>query len=479
METKYTHLALVAGLVTTSACLLTGGLKAVYFFPQIAISCTALLFIIFRCISKGGSIFHPAALVALIMIWSIAISPLASVVWDKYIQYAPKEIDWQPWLIYTSWIYTACTLALLIGINLSQSPRTEPLPAWGINRKNLPTICIIFMGLSLLTQAYIFLQFGGIYGYLSTWSEERGTFRGLGSTFMLAEAFPILAFISFVLMTDRETIRKKAWLIYALLLAFFLLKLLFGGFRGSRSNTIWGIFWAAGIVHLVYFKLRLRHYLIGLAFLIAFMVTYAVYKSFGVEAFSGQYTVADSGRFEGNPVQGILLEDFSRAGVHAYILHEYLNSENYHLKLGATYMNALFKVVPWIDNPFPASKNSAGAELFYGRMVDPILSYGNIRNSRVFGLYGEGLLNFGPVLPISLFLLAGFLIGKVNDFCLRLQPEDPRALMIPFVSNACLILILSDSDNLVFFLMKNGLFAFLLILLISTRAMPTPCKASP
>jgi hypothetical protein len=473
LKTNYIHQAIIAGLVTTTACLFFGGLQAVNFFPQIAITSTILFFIIFKNISQGGSIFHPAPLVALVMLWSLTISPLASIVWEKFILYAPKNIEWEPWLIYTSWIYTACSIALLTGITLTSDNNNDtPLPAWEINRSALPVTAAAFLLTTLLIQAYIFMQFGGIYGYLVQWTEERASFKGLGSTFMLAESFPILLFLSFVLLTDRDKVREKIWVIYALLIAFFLLKLVFGGFRGSRSNTIWGIFWAAGIIHLVYFKLRLRHYLIGIAFLLSFMVTYAVYKSFGVEAFSGEYTVEDSGRFEGNPLTGILLEDFSRSTVHAYILHEYFETDTYDLKLGSTYMNSFFRMVPWIENPFPHSKNSASAELFYGRVIDPVLSYGRIRNSRVYGLYGEGLLNFGPAIPIFLFIGAGMLIGKLNSFCLRLQAEDPRTLLIPFLSNGCLVLILSDSDNLVFFVMKNGFMAFLMIYLISMRPKP-------
>ncbi|MCY1409805.1 hypothetical protein D9M71_251620 [compost metagenome] len=90
----------------------------------------------------------------------------------------------------------------------------------------------------------------------------------------------------------------------------------------------------------------------------------------------------------------------------------------------------------------------------------------------MFGLYGEGLLNFGPALPILLFIGAGMLIGKIDSFCLRLKAEDPRTLLIPFIANGSLVLILSDSDNLVFFIMKNGFMAFLMIFLISIRPKP-------
>jgi len=476
LKSHYTHQAIIAGLATTTACLLLGGLQAVNFFPQIAIISTTLYFIIFKNIAQGASIFHPAPLVALVMLWSLAISPLASIVWGKYILYAPKNIEWESWLLYTSWIYTACTIALLTGISLTWNDRSDPLPAWEVNRSMLPTISMTFLAITLLIQAYIFMKFGGIYGYLVQWTEQKESFKGLGSTFMLAEAFPILLFISFILLTDRDKVREKIWLVYALLIAFFLLKLLFGGFRGSRSNTIWGIFWAAGIIHLVYFKLKLRHYLIGMAFLLSFMITYALYKSFGVEAFSGEYTIEDSGRFEGNPITGILIEDFSRSTVHAYILHEYFNSD-YNVKLGSTYLSSFFKMLPWVDSPFTHTKNSAAAELFYGRTIDPELSY--IRNSRVFGLYGEGLLNFGPAIPLLLFIGVGMLIGKINNFCLRLQAEDPRTLLIPFIANGCLVLILSDSDNLVFFIMKNGFMAFLMIFLISIRPKPITSVTQP
>ena len=51
LKIHYTQQAIIAGLATTTACLLIGGLQAVNFFPQIAITSTILYFIIFKNIA--------------------------------------------------------------------------------------------------------------------------------------------------------------------------------------------------------------------------------------------------------------------------------------------------------------------------------------------------------------------------------------------------------------------------------------------
>ena len=76
--------------------------------------------------------------------------------------------------------------------------------------------------------------------------------------------------------------------------------------------------------------------------------------------------------------------------------------DDYKLKYGQTYASSLFKLIPGFESPFGyENKNSAGAELFYGQTVNAEHSY--YYNSRIYGLYGEGLLNFGPFIPILFF----------------------------------------------------------------------------
>src|SRR5690606_8435257 len=101
----------------------------------------------------------------------------------------------------------------------------------------------------------------------------------------------------------------------------------------------------------------------------------------------------------------------------------------------------------------------------YRSHVNPSIT--GFHNSRIFGLYGEAMLNFGPLLAVLAFLPAGYIIGRMDLWSRSLQASDSRILLVPLISNCALMLILADSDNLVFFAFKNGLLPFLFVLLIS------------
>jgi hypothetical protein len=51
----------------------------------------------------------------------------------------------------------------------------------------------------------------------------------------------------------------------------------------------------------------------------------------------------------------------------------------------------------------------------------------------------------------------------------KLSPVDTRWLIVPFFINLLFLLLLNDSDNAVFYLIKYGLMPISLVLLSSTR----------
>ena len=57
--------------------------------------------------------------------------------------------------------------------------------------------------------------------------------------------------------------------------------MVFGGLRGSRSQTVWSLFWATGIIHLWIRPLSKRFIAAGVCFLVAFMYLYGFYKGLG------------------------------------------------------------------------------------------------------------------------------------------------------------------------------------------------------
>src|SRR5690606_2332026 len=118
----------------------------------------------------------------------------------------------------------------------------------------------------------------------------------------------------------------------------------------------------------------------------------------------------------GRSFQDPLLLDLARADIQAFIfyrLSDPLLQQEYEYEYadGRTYLGALSLAIPrqaWPDRP--PTKVKAGTELIYGSG-----SYEQgAESSRVYGLAGEAMLNFGPVaVPLS-FIVLGGIVGWVK-----------------------------------------------------------------
>jgi hypothetical protein len=77
-------------------------------------------------------------------------------------------------------------------------------------------------------------------------------------------------------------------------------------------------------------------------------------------------------------------------------------------------------------------------------------------SSRVAGLAGEGMLNFGPVAVVPLYALFGLAVGAFSRFARSLDPLDSRRLALPVFLLSIVLALVNDSEILVFGLIKNG-----------------------
>ncbi len=123
----------------------------------------------------------------------------------------------------------------------------------------------------------------GVLGYMTAYTESEG-FQGMGWVFMISESFPIIALMGFAVYAHHRRVGYSWSVIIGVLLVYLSFKLFFGGLRGSRSNTIWGLFWAVGIIHFWVRQVPKKVILVGIVFLISFMYLYGFYKALGVEA---------------------------------------------------------------------------------------------------------------------------------------------------------------------------------------------------
>jgi hypothetical protein len=159
-----------------------------------------------------------------------------------------------------------------------------------------------------------------------------------------------------------------------------------------------------------------------------------------------------------------LLGDLARADSNAYILHNLVKDPGeYGYRWGLTYAGAFIILVPrnfWPDRP--EFKVEAGTEAQLGKA-------GPWRSSRVYGLSGEALLNFGPAGVVPMFAIYGGFLGCYRRKLVSWQSQDSRIFLAPFFTTLMAMALVSDSDNLVFGAVTQGALVFAAIFTASTR----------
>jgi hypothetical protein len=196
------------------------------------------------------------------------------------------------------------------------------------------------------------------------------------------------------------------------------------------------------------------------------MYVYGFYKSSGLDGvtstFNSDTRIAEQEK-SNRDLTSLLLWDLGRSDIQAYILYKLNASDrNYDLSYGRTYLASASILIPKYILPVkPPSKVKEGTEIQYGKgSFEPNIS----QSSRVYGLSGEAMLNFG-VFAVPVFLaFFGLLVNVLRRWILHLK-DDSRLLLVPFVAIACFNIISSDSSHIIFFIFKQGLIPFISLLL--------------
>jgi hypothetical protein len=302
----------------------------------------------------------------------------------------------------------------------------------------------------------------------------------MGWIFMISESFPLFLMIGYAAHT-RWSGKQRTWLaIGVVIVLFILIKIFFGGLRGSRANYVWPLFWLAGIIHLWVREIPRKCVLVAVALLVVFMYSYGFYKSSGADFVSAvrdgrgeTQTLAAGGR----TLHATLLGDLGRADVQAFLLYRLTSpasGSDFSYGWGRTYLGTAVILIPqrfWPDRP--PSKVKEGTEALFGRLTWSATGY---RAINAYGLAGEKMLNFGPVaVPIAYFLL-GIVVGIIRRWAAGLDRRDSRVVLIPFLVSLCLYLIVWDSDVVLYYVVTTGLLPWVFIA-ITSRKTPREARA--
>ncbi|NJR59167.1 MAG: hypothetical protein HC769_10125 [Cyanobacteria bacterium CRU_2_1] len=223
------------------------------------------------------SLFDPVGILGLLGVHFFFITPLLHVSWDDWLGLVTPPDDWRTWL---GAMAALNFLGLLIyrfvrGLNFTSTTiklESTQQRDWQLDQKRFPGILCIALIISVGLQALVYQRFGGISGYIGTATrsvlEAREAFAGMGILFLISETFPVLAMIGFAVYSRKHKSLRTPLVLIIVLVIFLVLKLLFGGLRGSRSLTVWAVFWAVGIIHFWIRPISRKAIAIGLAFLL-------------------------------------------------------------------------------------------------------------------------------------------------------------------------------------------------------------------
>jgi hypothetical protein len=414
-------------------------------------------------------LYDPVGLLGILGFHFFFIAPLLHVQWDFWMHEVSPPPDWRDWLGYMAVLNVFGITCYRLGRRVFERKAVPREAVWEIDKTRFRLFLPICLFISVAAQIWVYARMGGISGYIDARLNDPNAFLGLGWVFMISESAPILA--AFFLIVEMQR-RKVNWILAGIaLFALFVMQMLFGGLRGSRSETVQMLFWVVGCIHFLVRPVPRKLIYLGCVFLFAFMYLYGFYKDMGAnatQAFENSDDRAQIAQRTGRTYEALVLGDFGRADVQSFILYRLLNDgSDFTYAHGRTYLGALAILIPQSvmpDRPDTKTKEGTDIELGSGAYVPGVLW-----SSRVFGLAGEAMLNFGPVSVPFAYALFGLFIGWFRSRVSTLLPGDSRFLLIPFGVYLCVTGMSGDSDNLVFGLVKDGFLPLLVVLVCSVR----------
>jgi hypothetical protein len=442
--------------------------ELLHWFVIPTILCGALIGVdLVRWISGETDIFDPVGMLSAVGAHFFFLAPLLQVMLDSKLLYViDQPTDYRPWLGLMACINAVGLLCYRLALHVFGRRERRLTSVWTLKGSLFLPVLGIALLISVAAEVYVLHSFGGIGGVANSFTEKQDKFNNTGWLFMLSESLPILIMIGVAGLCWKK--RVTWFLLGPLLILVIALEFLLGGLRGSRQNVVWAVAWALGIIHFGIRPISRRMIGICTVLMLAFMYFYGFYKVAGAEAFTSitnsewrSQVVEISGR----SFESVLVGDLGRSDVQSFALYRMQDWNEY--AWGRTYLGAFNLLIPrWISTDRLPTKVKWTTDLEYG-----VGSYdsNHYPSSRVYGLAGEAMLNFGIIgVPIA-YGLFGFLMAKMKTLSTAVDRNDARILMVPFLACLAMVVLAHDLDVDLFIIVKNAMLPFAVIYLGSTR----------
>jgi hypothetical protein len=426
-------------------------------------------------------LFDPKAILGFLTFYGCFIAPILHVVWDRYGVNDDLLLwgDWRTWLGAMAVLNATSLFTYRLAHNYAFNWTQRPSSMWKFDRKRFHLFFSLALGCSLLGVYAFFSRLNGISGMVKSFEDNLQAYTGKGWLLVFAWPLSVLCFIVLVfLWTDRETSgRRPASIGILLVCSFGISQFVLMGWFGSRSATIWALFWMAGIIHYRIDRLSRKMVASGVIVLIAFMYFYGFYKEQGRAGFGVIDTPSTWLQPKGyqRDIKYLLLDDLARADVNAFMLYNLVKyPRDYRYRWGLTYAAAASFLVPrsiWPNRP--NYKTDAGTEATLGKSS----AYDS---TRVYGLTGEAFLNFGPWGVLPMYALYGACLGWYRRKFTGWEASDARLFLAPLVTILFATAFVSDSDNVLFlFVVDGSLITAAFLASVRRVSLRTPAAAAP
>lgn len=426
-----------------------------FLIPLIACGTIAGVDVI-RWIRGRLDLFDPKAVVGFLSFYGCFVTPLLHVVWDRFGVNNDLLLggDWRPWLGAMAALNAASLLVYRTFHNYVFNYTAKSTTTWKIKKKRFHFFFSLALAASVAGVYAFFSVLNGIPGMVKSFEENLQAYTGKGWLLVFAWPLSVLCFIILIYVwTNRKIRRRPASIGIFLVGAFGISQFVLMGWYGSRQATIWAMFWMAGIIHYRVDSLSRKVFAMGLVFLLAFMYFYGFYKEQGRAGFGVIETPATWLQPTGyqRDFKLLLLDDLARADLNAYMLYNLTKfPRDYDYRWGLTYVGAPMFLVPrslWPNRP--NYKVDAGTEATFGKAS----SYDS---TRVYGLTGEAMLNFGPLGILPSYALYGACLGWYRRKLTSWDISDARMFLAPLVTILFVCAFIADADNVLFLFVVDG-----------------------